>query len=102
MKKALFWIGIALVALALLWGAVVAYRVWYDRKVPNFTGVQHVYIYPDMSLEEVAEGILASEQVKKPASFKRVFKEVQAVKPGHYLVDSTCTSMYVKRMLEKG
>lgn len=102
MKKALFWIGIALVALALLWGAVVAYRVWYDRKVPNFTGVQHVYIYPDMSLEEVAEGILASEQVKKQASFKRVFKEVQAVKPGHYLVDSTCTSMYVKRMLEKG
>ena len=55
-----------------------------------------------MSLEEVEDGILASGQVKKPASLKRVFKEVQAVKPGHYLVDSTCTSMYVRRMLEKG
>ena len=102
MKKALVWIGVLITVLFLVWGAVVAYRVWYDRKVPNFSGVQHVYVYPDMSLEEVEDGILASGQVKKPASLKRVFKEVQAVKPGHYLVDSTCTSMYVRRMLEKG
>ena len=84
------------------WGAVVAYRMWYDRKVPNFAGVQHVYVYPDMSLEEVEEGLLSSGKVKNASSFQRVFKEVAAVKPGHYLVDSTCTSMYVKRMLEKG
>ena len=102
MKKALVWIGVVVAVLFLVLGAVVAYRVWYDRKVPNFSGVQHVYVYPDMSLEEVEDGILASGQVKKPASVKRVFKEVQAVKPGHYLVDSTCTSMYVRRMLEKG
>ena len=102
MKKALVWIGALMTVLFLVWGAVVAYRVWYDRKVPNFSGVQHVYVYPDMSLEEVEDGILASGQVKNQASLKRVFKEVQAVKPGHYLVDSTCTSMYVKRMLEKG
>ena len=102
MKKALVWIGVLITVLFLVWGAVVAYRVWYDRKVPNFSGVQHVYVYPDMSLEEVEDGILASGQVKNQASLKRVFKEVQAVKPGHYLVDSTCTSMYVRRMLEKG
>ncbi len=102
MKKALVWIGALMAVLFLVWGAVVAYRVWYDRKVPNFSGMQHVYVYPDMSLEEVEDGILASGQVKNQASLKRVFKEVQAVKPGHYLVDSTCTSMYVKRMLEKG
>lgn len=84
------------------WGAVVAYRMWYDRKVPNFAGVQHVYVYPDMSPEEVEEGMLSSGKVKNASSFQRVFKEVAAVKPGHYLVDSTCTSMYVKRMLEKG
>ena len=69
MKKALVWTGAVVAALLFLWGAVVAYRVWYDRKAPNFTGVQHVYIYPDMSLEEVQEGILSSEQVKsRPAS----------------------------------
>ena len=84
------------------WGAVVTYRMWYDRKVPNFAGVQHVYVYPDMSPEEVEEGLLSSGKVKNASSFQRVFKEVSAVKPGHYLVDSTCTSMYVKRMLEKG
>ena len=88
--------------LLLTWGAVVAYRMWYDRKVPNFAGVQHVYVYPDMSPEEVEEGLLSSGKVKNASSFQRVFKEVSAVKPGHYLVDSTCTSMYVKRMLEKG
>lgn len=88
--------------LLFIWGAVVAYRMWYDRKVPNFAGVQHVYVYPDMSPEEVEEGLLSSGKVKNASSFQRVFKEVAAVKPGHYLVDSTCTSMYVKRMLEKG
>lgn len=102
MKKALVWAGAAVAVLLFTWGAVVAYRMWYDRKVPNFAGVQHVYVYPDMSLEEVEEGLLSSGKVKNASSFQRVFKEVSAVKPGHYLVDSTCTSMYVKRMLEKG
>ena len=71
MKKALVWIGALMAVLFLVWGAVVAYRVWYDRKVPNFSGVQHVYVYPDMSLEEVEDGILASGQVKKPAYSRR-------------------------------
>ena len=102
MKKALVWAGAAVAVLLFTWGAVVAYRMWYDRKVPNFAGVQHVYVYPDMSPEEVEEGLLSSGKVKNASSFQRVFKEVAAVKPGHYLVDSTCTSMYVKRMLEKG
>lgn len=102
MKKALVWAGAAVAVLLLTWGAVVAYHMWYDRKVPNFAGVQHVYVYPDMSPEEVEEGLLSSGKVKNASSFQRVFKEVSAVKPGHYLVDSTCTSMYVKRMLEKG
>ena len=102
MKKALVWAGAAVAVLLFTWGAVVAYRMWYDRKVPNFAGVQHVYVYPDMSPEEVEEGMLSSGKVKNASSFQRVFKEVSAVKPGHYLVDSTCTSMYVKRMLEKG
>lgn len=102
MKKALVWAGAAVAVLLFTWGAVVAYRMWYDRKVPNFAGVQHVYVYPDMSPEEVGEGLLSSGKVKNASSFQRVFKEVAAVKPGHYLVDSTCTSMYVKRMLEKG
>lgn len=102
MKKALVWTGAVVAALLLVWGGVAAYRVWYDRKVPNFAGTQHLYIYPDMSLDEVQEQILSGGEVKKPASLKRVFNEVRAVKPGHYLIDSTCTSMYVSRMLEKG
>lgn len=102
MKRTLLWAGAVVAVLLLTWGAVAVWRVWYDRKVPNFTEVQHVYVYPDMSLEEVKEGILAGGHVKKPASLKRVFKEIKAVKPGHYLVDSTCSSMYVKRMLERG
>ena len=102
MKKVLVWTGAVAAVLLLVWGAVKAYRIWYDRKVPNFTGVRHLYIYPDMSLEEVEDDILSGGKVKKASSFRRVFREVREVKPGHYLLDSTCTSMYVKRMLERG
>lgn len=102
MKKVLVWTGAVAAVLLLVWGAVKAYRIWYDHKVPNFTGVRHLYIYPDMSLEEVEDDILSGGKVKKASSFRRVFREVREVKPGHYLLDSTCTSMYVKRMLERG
>lgn len=102
MKKVLVWTGAVAAVLLLVWGAVKACRIWYDRKVPNFTGVRHLYIYPDMSLEEVEDDILSGGKVKKASSFRRVFREVREVKPGHYLLDSTCTSMYVKRMLERG
>ena len=83
-------------------GGVKAYRMYYDRKVPNFTGKTDLYVYPWMEPQAVCDSILATGVVKEPASLRRVFGDVETVKPGHYLIDSTCTSIYVTRMLHLG
>ena len=103
MNRKMIWaVGIAAVLGLLIWGVVVLYRAWYDRKAPNFTGTLEVYVYPWMDPSTVRDSLLASGQVKAPASLKRIFKEAGDFQPGHYRIDSTCTSMYVSRMLQKG
>ena len=102
MKKTVLWIILALVAVALGVGGYLAYEYWYDRKAPNFSGEMDVYVYPWMEPETVRDSILSSGQVLRPASLKRVFKEVESLQVGHYRIDSTCTSIYVTRMLHKG
>ena len=83
-------------------GGVKAYRMYYDRKVPNFTGKTDLYVYPWMEPQAVCDSILATGQVKDAGSLRRVFGDVETIKPGHYLIDSTCTSIYVTRMLHLG
>jgi len=102
MKKTFLWIVTGLAAVLLVIAGVCIYRLWYDRKAPNFKGVMDVYVYPWMEPEAVCDSILASGQVKKAASLKRVFRDVETLEAGHYRIDSTCTSIYVTRMLHKG
>ena len=90
-----------LIALVIV-GGYFAYQIYYDRKVPNFSGEMDLYVYPGMEAGHICDSILSSGIVKKPASLMRVFKEVGSVKPGHYRIDATCTSMYVGRMLHLG
>ncbi|MBR4740201.1 MAG: endolytic transglycosylase MltG [Bacteroidales bacterium] len=101
MKKSV-WIILALVLAAGTVAGILAYRMWYDRKAPNFRGSMDLYIYPWMDPEAVCDSLIASGQVRKPASLKRVFKDVETLQVGHYSIDSTLTSMYVMRMLHKG
>lgn len=102
MKK--FWkvLGIGVLAVALLCGGLYAYAYYYDRKVPNFTGEMDLYVYPGMEAAHVCDSILARGIVKQPSSLRRVFRKVESVKPGHYRVDATCSSMYVSRMVHLG
>ena len=93
-------VGLA-VALCVV-GGVKLYRMWYDRKAPNFKGAKEVYVYPYMSAQEVCDTLLASGLVRKPASLLRVFKDVERVQTGHYCVDGNCSSMYVARMFRGG
>ena len=102
MKKTFLWIVTGLAAVLLVIAGVCIYRLWYDRKAPNFKGVMDVYVYPWMEPEAVCDSILASGQVRKAASLKRVFRDVETLEAGHYRIDSTCTSIYVTRMLHKG
>ena len=83
-------------------GAIVAYRYYYDRKVPNFKGSFELYVYPGMSVDQVRDSVLASGAVVKPRSLGRAMGTVETIAPGHYVLDSTCTSMYASRMLHKG
>ena len=101
MKKWI-WICIAAALVIGLFAGVKAYRYWYDHKSPNFEGTLDVYVYPWMEPETVCDSIIASGQVRKPASLRRVFKDVETLEVGHYRIDSTCTSVYVTRMLHKG
>jgi len=98
MKKVL--VGILVVAL--LAGAIVGYGVFYDRKVPNFKGTADLFVYPGMDVAQVTDSILASGCVKKPKSLRRAMSTVSGIAPGHYTIDSTCTSMYVSRMIHGG
>lgn len=93
-------VGVA-VALCVV-GGVKLYRMWYDRKAPNFKGSKELFVYPDMTVQEVCDSILASGLVRKPASLHRVFKDVEHVQAGHYCIDGSCSSMYVARMLRGG
>ena len=103
MKKVLIGLLIGLGVAAVLIGGWVGYNIWYDRKAPNFHGRMDLYVYPWMEPAEVLDSILASGLVRKPASLKRMLaKEAATMQVGHYLIDSTCTSTYVARMLRKG
>ncbi len=97
-------LGLAIAAglAAILVAGLHAYRAWYDRKASNFQGVTELYVYPWMQPEQVKDSILASGKVKSPKSLSRVLAEVKTMEVGHYRIDSTCSSMYVARMLSKG
>lgn len=98
MKKAI----VALLVVALLVGAIVGYGLYYDRKVPNFSGSVELYVYPSTEVGSVLDSLIASGSVKNAKSLQRCFKGVSAMAPGHYVVDGTCTSKYVTRMLANG
>ena len=101
-KKIIMRLLVGLCVAAFVVGGAHAYRIYYDRKVPNFDGRIHLYVYPGMAPEAVRDSILATGTVKKTASLQRVFRELESLQAGHYLIDSTCTSIYVTRMLQKG
>ena len=101
-KKLILRLLVGLCVAAAVVGGAHAYRIYYDRKVPNFEGRMELYVYPGMAPEAVRDSILASGKVKQPASLQRVFREQESLQTGHYLIDSTCTSIYVTRMLNKG
>ena len=102
MKKTLIGLFAALAAVALAVVGLYAYHAWYDRKVPNFTDEMDLYVYPGMDVRELRDSILSAGIVRSEGSLKRVFRDVKSISAGHYLIDSTCSSMCLSRMLQKG
>lgn len=80
-------------------------RYYIDNKQPNFSGKYVLYVYPDMTASEVMDSLQAGAGTFRQKSVERTFAQMQTadkMKPGRYVVDSTCTSIYVARMLVYG
>ncbi|MBR1705588.1 MAG: endolytic transglycosylase MltG [Bacteroidales bacterium] len=104
MRRGWIWAGAA-AALVVAVAGIHAYRYYYDRKVPNFSGTFELYVRPDMAPSEVLDSMLASGYVLKPRSLRRALEYeggLAAMQVGHYTVDPSASSMYVARMLTKG
>lgn len=92
---------------ALLAGAAgfVLGRYYIDNKKPNFSKKYVLYVRPDMTVAEVMDSLQTGAGTLRSRSVERAFAEMETVtrmKPGRYVVDSTCTSIYVARMLVYG
>ena len=101
MKAGKIIIPVLAVAVAAV-GGVLAYRYYYDRKVPNFTGAAELYIYPDTPVDSVVAMLCGDAPVRSASSVRRAFKEIASVHPGHYTVTESTTSMYAARMVSMG
>ena len=104
MKKALKFILVALVILAGA-AAFVAGRYYIDNKKPNFTEEYVLYVRPETTLGQIADSLQSGAGMIRPKSLERVFKKMDVaskIKPGRYVVDATCPSIYVARMLVFG
>lgn len=102
MKKKLIISFAAISLVVAVVAALFVYRVYYDRRVPNFEGNTEIYIYPDTSCEEALSMILQKCKVKNEKSITRVFRTISELEPGHYTIGAGNSSMYVARMLSAG
>lgn len=111
-RKHIVWSAVAAASAAVLMtGGIFAWRAWYDRKLPNFTGTAEIYVYPAMDASDVMDALKAEGIVRNKASLVRAFKAESLMPygtgsarpaPGHYTVSSSCSSMYVARMFRNG
>ena len=100
-------VGIILILLALvaIVGGTLLYGAYYDRRSSNFTSGAELYVYPGTSAEDVISQIREKCGVKKERSLRRSFSSQLKhadIKPGHYTVIPSNSSMYVARMVTNG
>lgn len=104
-KKIFLLAGLVAGLLAAAACGVVAWKMYYDRKVPNFTEKSELYIRPDTRTEDLLQFLTDSCHVRRPASLRRAFRQTfgeEGPAPGHYTITPSNTSMYVARMLDRG
>jgi hypothetical protein len=79
--------------------AVVGGRYYNDNKRANFSDGCVLYVYPDMTADQVRDSL--QTVVLRPRSLERAFKKVdmaEKMKPGRYVVDPSFTSIYPLRV----
>ena len=85
-RKGLLWALAGVAALVLLVLGIRLYRVYYDRKVPNFSGTYEFYVRPDMEPSDVLDTLLQSGVVLNKKSLRRTLSPLRSMHVGHYTV----------------
>lgn len=94
--------------LVLLIGAVailVGFNWFRDNKMSNFYGKADLYVTESTTPDDVIESLKGQLKILSERRLRKVFAEknvAEYIKPGHYRVSSTSTSVYVARMLNNG
>ena len=100
MKRSSIIIAASVVAIV---AAISALRWYGDNKRPNFSERHVLYVYPDMTAEQVLDSL--SSVVIRPRSLARTFDRMEVaskMKPGRYVIEPSSPSIYVARMLNFG
>ena len=102
-KKILLLASVAVFVGIVFAGFVAQY--YLDNRRPNFQKEYVLYVYPDMTAEQVLDSIVVGAQAERPRSVEHVFKKMNVaenMKPGRYVVETSKPSIYVARMLVYG
>ena len=105
LKSSLLWGVLAVMALCAGAAGFVFGRYYIDNKKPNFSKDYVLYVYPDMTPEQIADSLSARAGTVRPKSVLRAFDKVglaENMKPGRYVVAPSSTSIYVARMIVYG
>ena len=104
-KSILLWGALAVLVVLGSVAAFVLGRYYIDNKKANFTEDYVLYVYPDMTVDQVLDSLQAGAGAIRPKSLERAFAKVDArsrMKPGRYVVEPSSTSIYVARMVVFG
>ena len=73
------------------------------RRKPNFSKDYTLYVYPDMTKDQVMDSLASGARMKDRGLMDAAFEAVEGeLKPGKYNVSSSDNSIYVARMLTLG
>ena len=96
-------ISIIAASIIVILSAVFALRWYTDNRRPNFSEPHVLYVYPDMTADQVLDSL--SSVAKRPRSLARAFDKMEVaakMKPGRYVIEPSSPSIYVARMLNFG
>lgn len=80
-----------------------AYWYRYDHQVGNFSQRRSLYVYPGMDVDAVRDSIVAAGALDGRSVERAFFVEkVDTVRPGHYVLDPSTTSIQAARMVRHG
>lgn len=103
-KKKVMLIVLAAVVIGII-AVGFATQYYLDNRRPNFLKEYVLYVYPDMTAEQVMDSIVVGAQAERPRSVENVFKKMKVsenMKPGRYVIETSKPSIYVARMLVYG